>query len=1016
MYYNGIDAYIVNRLKNMVKGRVLDSKLARYMYSSDASMYEIIPLCIVVASCIEDVVNTVRFAYEHGIAVTARGGGTGLVGQAIGDGIILDLSNMNKVIEVNTNYDYVLVEPGVYKGMLDTLLKHYNKCIPVDPSSADYCTIGGMIANNASGSHTVKYGSMIDYVISLDVVLSDGSILHARKVSMDEINDASKNSMEVKIARDLYAMLYDKRDIIKDGFPKVSKNSSGYRLDRVLCNDGIDLAKLFVASEGTLGIVVRAKLKIVDIAKYRALALLAFKDTYDASLYTRKVVANLRPSAVELIDKTVIDIAKMSSGRDDKLKQYLDVDCMLFVEFDGNSREEVEGYMTKLLEEVKSSGGMCKCIAYSYNNDEISKIWDIRKNALSYVMKVRKGNSKALAFIEDPIVGVDRLAELVKRLKEIYRKHGIDAYTMYGHAADGNIHTRPILDMSDEYTNAKIHAIAEDVFSLVKSMNGSISAEHGDGIARSKFVKMLYPSDVYSLFVKIKTLFDPKNIMNPGKKIPLEDIKIGSNSSNNSNYYYRYSSYSLTDNIRYSKKSRTDVTVLNWGMRRSSIAEHATGYAYELSLNDEVDLCHGCGMCRELSYKVRMCPVYKGLHTEAASCRGRNNMLRWLLRLADNASKGSFTLEFTNEYRDIIYKYCIQCKMCLIDCPSNVDVGKIMAEARARYASVNGLPKGYKYFADIDKYASLVCKLALLSNVLMRSRFFRVMLEHLTGIDSRKSIPRFSRVTFDELYYRYKQPMLDKSVAFFADTYIRYINPMLGLKIIKILNLNGYRVEYPRQLSSGLPALLEGAVDKGKRVAEYNIDHLYSYASKGMPIVTFSPSASLALRMEYLNVIDDEKSRSVAHLTYDIHEFLNMLRRDKVLMEFGAVDEDALVHMHCHTLVQGYDNDVMELLRCIPSLRVSLLERGCCGVGGSYSFIKDNYELSMLIGKELFDAIYAGISNGRTVYTTGESCMLQIDEGLRKIKWDKNAISNNIVNRKSIGLTIELIARAYGIA
>ncbi len=1001
MHYNSIDEHAINRLKGMIKGKVLDSELDRYMYSSDASMYEIIPSCIVVASCIEDVVNTVRFAYEHGIAVTARGGGTGLVGQAIGDGIIIDLSDMNKVIEVNTNDGYVIVEPGVYKGMLDRVLKRYNKCIPVDPSSADYCTIGGMIANNASGSHTVKYGSMIDYVLELDVVLADGSILHARKVSIDEIKDASKDSIEVKIARDIYAMLYDKSDIIKNGFPRVSKNSSGYRLDRVLCSDGIDLAKLFVASEGTLGIVVRAKLKIIDAAKYRALVLLAFKDTYDACLYTSKIVANLRPSAVELIDKTVIDIVKISNGND-SLKQYLDADCMLFVEFDGNSREEVKMQMDGLLKDVKNSADICKCITYSYNNDEIARIWDVRKSALAYVMKVRKGNNKALAFIEDLVVSVDRLAELVKGLKEIYKRHGVISYTIYGHAADGNIHTRPMLDISNGYTTAKINALAEDVFSLVKSMNGSISAEHGDGIARSRFIKMLYPSDIYSLFINIKSILDPKNIMNPGKKIPLDDIKYG-----NSN---QYNSYSLTDNLRYLSKDGKDATLLNWGIRSSRVAERATGYVYELSYRDEVDLCHGCGMCRDLSYKVRMCPVYKGLHTEVASCRGRNNILRWMLRLAD-ASKGSFTPEFTDEYRDIIYKYCIQCKMCLIDCPSNVDVGKIIAEARARYATAHGLPKGYKYFADIDKYANIACKLAPLSNALMSSRLFRIMLEYLTGIDARKSIPRFSRIRFDELYSRYTQPMLDKRVAFFADTYIRYINPMLGLKIVKILNMNGYRVEYPKQLSSGLPALLEGAIDKGKMIARYNIDNLYIYASDGIPIVTFSPSASLALRMEYLNVIDDEKSRGVAYNTYDIHEFLNMLRRGNELMEFKPVNEDALVHMHCHTLVQGYDKDVIELLRCIPSLKVSLLERGCCGVGGSYSFIKDNYELSMSIGKELFNAVYDGISNGKRIYTTGESCMLQIDEGLRKIIGN----NSNSIKGYSIGLTVELIARAYGI-
>ncbi len=980
---------IAERLRHIVRGKVLDSILERYAYSSDASMYEIVPLCIVVASCVEDVVNTLRFAYEHGIAVTARGGGSGLVGQAIGEGIIIDLSGMNRVIEVNTDSNYVIVEPGLYKGILDKLLKQYGKCIPVDPSSADYCTIGGMIANNASGSHTVKYGSMIDYVISLDVVLSDGRIINARKVGIDEINDPSNDSEEVKIARELYAILYDKKEIISKGYPKVSKNSSGYRLDRVLCNDGIDLAKLFVASEGTLGIVIRAELKIIDMQKYRGLALLAFNNTYDASLYTSKIVSNstLRPSAVELIDKTVIDIARMS-GRTDEY--YLDADCLLFVEFDGMNKEEVEEQMLKLLD-VNDSRCLCKCLAYSYNNDEISRLWDVRKNALAYAMKVRRG--KALAFIEDPVVCIDRLAEFIRRLEKIYRVHGIKDYTIYGHAADGNLHTRPILNVNDERIKEKIESIAEDVFSLVKSMQGSISAEHGDGIARSRFVKMLYPHDIYSLFIKIKNLLDPKGIMNPGKKIPIEDfIRKDERDA---------SSYSLKHIY-----TTANATMLKWGIKSSRIAESITGYHDELSYSDEVDLCHGCGMCRELSYKIRMCPVYKGLYTEIAACRGRNNMLRWMLRLADNASKGSFTLSFTDEYRDIIYKYCIQCKMCLIDCPSNVDVGKIIAEARARYSSINGLPKGYKYFVDIDRYAGLACRLSYLSNILMGNRLFRRLLEHVTGIDARKSIPRFSGFTFDELYARYKQPMLDKSVALFADTYIRYINPTLGLKMIKVLNLNGYKVEYPKQLSSGLPALLEGAVDKGREIARYNIDNLYSY---DMPIITLFPSSCIALRMEYLNVIDDEKSRYVASNTYDIHEFLSMLNKGKMLREFNAIDEDILVHMHCHTLVQGYDKDVIALLRHIPKLNVNVFERGCCGVGGSYSFIKGNYDLSMLIGKELFNAVYKGISKGKRIYTTGESCMLQIEDGLRYLRYQG-------YNNNGIGLTLELIARAYCIS
>ncbi len=986
----------VESLKGLLRCRVLDSELYRYIYSSDASIYEIEPLCIVLAESVNDVVDTVRFAYEHNIPVIARGGATGLVGQAVGEGIIIDMTGMNRVLEINISKGYVTVEPGIYKGILDDILKAYGKCIPVDPSSADYCTIGGMIANNASGIHTVKYGSTIDYVVSLEVVLSDGSIIDARRISIHEMNDPSNKSREVEIARALYSILKGKEDTISKGYPKVKKNSSGYRLDRVLCSDGIDLAKLFVASEGTLGIIVKARLKIIDIPRYRALALLAFDSTYDASLYASSISSTLRPSSIELIDKSVI---RLVNQRD---IQHLDpdhgsdsidtnVNSLLFVEFDGYSREEVDSSLNELLEYTHRYGDVhgVRCLTYSSNIDEISKIWGIRKKALAYVMKMRKGKAKALAFIEDPVVDVSRLADLVRGIEGIYAKHGVEYYTIYGHAADGNLHTRPMVDLSKDY-RGEMYSLAMDMLTLVKEMGGSISAEHGDGIARREFVRLLYGDEIYDLFVAVKMLLDPRNIMNPGKKISIER-------SDDSNRLI----HSLTEHIRISNEPNK--TELNWGMKSPKIIEAITSYPYTLTYGNEVSLCHGCGMCRELSYRVRMCPVYKGLQREEASCRGRNNMLRWLSQLSSLASKHPFT----DDYKDIIYRYCIQCKMCLVDCPSNVDVGKIMAEARARYAAVKGLPKGYRYFAEIDRYAYLASRLSPLSNRLICNRLFRLLLEYITGIDSKKHIPRFSSVIFDRLFSDYRQRDYDKQVALFADTYIRYINPSLGLKIVKILNLNGYRVEYPRQLSSGLPALLEGAVDTGKRIAMYNIDNLYHYASKGIPIVTFSPSASLALRMEYLNVIDDERSRLVADNVYDIHELLNMLNNKGELMEFNTVvDEDTLLHMHCHTIVQGYDKDVLELLRRIPRLRVSLLERGCCGVGGSYSFIKGNYELSMLIGKELFHSVSEAFKDKRYVYTTGESCMLQMIEGTRYHGYN---------HEPRIGLTVELISRAYNI-
>ncbi|MCS7141945.1 MAG: FAD-binding protein [Candidatus Nitrosocaldus sp.] len=965
---------VVEELRSRVKGRVLASITERYMYSSDASAYEILPLCVVVAEDVQDVVSTVKVAYEHNVPVIARGGGSGLAGQAIGSGIIIDLTGLNRIIDMDVERGYVTVEAGVYKGILDKELSKHGKFIPVDPSSSDYCTIGGMIANNASGAHTLKYGSMIDYVEAVDVVLSDGSLVHASRVDMN-----TSNGIEARIARELYNIIAPKMGIIREGFPKVSKNSSGYRIDRVLLDDStVDLAKLFVGSEGTLGIVVRAVLRIIDMPRFRALALLAFDDTYNASLHARDVV-RLGPSALELIDRTVMDMARGIDGRDGDGEGGLfdkGYDCMLFVEFDGNSMDDLMRRMDMLMSLSSNARGL-RHVRCSYDEDEVARLWEVRKRALAYTMKVRVGKGKPVAFIEDPVVAVDLLPELVDALRRVYGRYGIQ-YSLYGHAGDGNLHTRPILDLSNDSSIRVMRALADELFHIVKGMNGSISAEHGDGLARSEFVRMLYGDEIYSLFVKVKSMLDPKGIMNPGKKV------VGGGSS---------ASSMLTRNLRY-RSSNIDSTALLWGKRTSSIARRVTGYDQELSYGDEVSLCHGCGMCRELSYKVRMCPVYKGLHTEVASCRGRNNVLRWLLNLADAAEHHA--LMDSREYEELIYKYCIQCKMCLVDCPSNVNVGKIMAEARARYAMRNGLPKGYRYFADIDRYARLACRYSWLSNMLMGSRPFRLILERTAGIDARKMMPRFSSRLFDEIFSSYRQPALEKSVVFFADTYIRYIDPMLGLKIVKMLNINGYRVEFPEQLSSGLPAMLEGALDTARRIVGFNVSRLYPYASKGIPIITFSPSASLALRMEYMNVQDDERVRTVADCTQDIHEFLYDLHSRSELAEPGPVDEDTLVHMHCHTLVQGYDRHVVSLLKGIPSLRFDVLERGCCGVGGSYSFIKGNHELSMLMGRELFDAVKA---SGRRVYTTGESCRLQMEEG----------------SGRDVGLTIELMTRAYNI-
>ncbi|MFQ6135548.1 MAG: FAD-linked oxidase C-terminal domain-containing protein, partial [Nitrososphaerales archaeon] len=499
------------------------------------------------------------------------------------------------------------------------------------------------------------------------------------------------------------------------------------------------------------------------------------------------------------------------------------------------------------------------------------------------------------------------------------------------------------------------------VFSLVIEYRGSITGEHGDGLVRSRYVEQMFGKKVYKIFSQIKSVFDPTSIMNPGKKIT-DDPTL------------------MTKNLRYgtSYRRRPVKTALNWNITGNRLIQSIIGYSDEFTYEDEVELCHGCGTCRELT-PGRMCPVFKAYHGEVDSCRGRLSVLRWLLKTDGLPSE----FEVTDEYQEIIYNHCVQCRMCHIECPSNVNVGKLMAEARARYSTKKGVPKGYRYFADIDRYGELGSRLAPLSNHIFENTVFRMLLEWFAGIDRRRGFPSFSRQTFAERFREYKASVeprsYGKSLVFFYDTYINYNDPDLGISIVKILEKNGYNVLIPLQKSSGLPAILEGSPDMGRKMAEYNVTNLAPYAEKGFPIVTFSPSSGVALKVEYLNVLDTPASRAVADSTFDIHEFLYSLHnKGELVGDFRSVEKDVYVHLHCHDLVQKIEGDITGFLGLLPGLKFSILERGCCGIGGAFGFVKGNYERSMRMGEPLFDAVK---SADRPVYSTGESCALQMEAG-----------------------------------
>ncbi len=489
---------IAGDLLRIAKGEVLDDSWSRQVYSVDASQYEISPAAVAYPADDHDVRQVCEYSFANKTPVTARGAGTGLLGQSLSDGgIVLDFTkHMNRIMEIEN--DHVVVQPGIVKGVLDRELKKRNKFLPPDPASSNYCTIGGMIADNSSGIHCLGYGNTIDFVEQVDVVYPDGGAGFASA----EKFDARMEKLHELLARFAVA--------IKNGYPKVNKNSCGYRLDAVIAGGRFQPHKVFAASEGTLGVLTSAKMHILDIPAHRCMLVLGFEDLLDA-VSAVPAILKFSPAALEMMDHTIVSGGKMSVADDAR-------GCLLFVEFVGDSSRGVEGRMTLCRQELT---GRCSVVEYAADEQSITRIWQARKGALNTIMKMTVGSRKPVGLIEDTVVRPDLLEDHASGLLQTYRENKLD-YVMFGHVGDGNMHTRPVIDLGSKPQVELMERIAASVFARVIKSGGTITGEHGDGLARVGYIEMMYGRQITDLFSKVKRLFDPGFTMNPGKKVPVQ--------------------------------------------------------------------------------------------------------------------------------------------------------------------------------------------------------------------------------------------------------------------------------------------------------------------------------------------------------------------------------------------------------------------------------------------------------------------------------------------------------------
>jgi len=934
---------VAAELQSLIQGDVRCDEVTRVLYSTGACMYRIKPLGVVFPKSREDVAVTVRYAAEHGIPVIPRGGGSSRCGQELGTGIVLDFTRyMHRIVELDPGAGRVRVEPGCTLTALTTALKAHRKYFPPDPSSGDVCAIGGMLATNSKGAHSVKYGTTRDYLESLEVVLASGAVVRTEPVQRNgsRLSALLRDPVQGSMYTGLLDILDRFGDQLKAKAPEVTNNNCGYNLWRLAQDGMVDLGQLFTGSEGTLGIFTEATFRILDHPRHRTIALLTF-DSLEKMGEAVVVLRDLKPSMIEVIERQLLDFSREANP---ELRPFVPegIEAILILEHEGEHPEEVDAAMAatrrRLLETTRLATGMLLAAA----PDDQARIVAIRKVAGAVASKAT-GPRKPLAFIEDAAVYPTRLPDFIVRMRGLLRKHGVTAGT-YGHAGDGNLHILPFLDPKDPRDIALIQAIAEEAHRIVWDLKGTISAEHGDGLARTPFITGQY-GQLTKAFREVKALLDPRGILNPGKIVGDAPPPV--------NGHLRYGP----------------------GYRAAAVTTHH-GFRGEGGFAAAVERCTGVGNCRKMH--GTMCPSYMVTREEEHATRGRANLLRAALSgelppeaLAGPELYGALDL-------------CLECKACKGECPTSVDMAKLKAEFLARYYARTGIPLRARIFGHAATLGRWGSRLAPLSNWAAAIPGARGLLHHLVGIERRRPLPPFAAETFPRWFRRRGgSPHGTRGVvALFPDTFMTYHYPEVGIAATLLLEGLGYQVVLADVGCCGRTLISKGLLDEAARSSGAVVERLYGYVEAKIPIVGCEPSCILTLRDEYPELLEGPRAEAVARQSFLLEEFLvGGHRPGELAGTFRETRRRVLVHGHCHQKALVGLRPTTEALRLVPGLAVEVIDAGCCGMAGSFGFEREHYDLSLAIGRQrLFPAVeQAGLD--AEVVASGVSCRQQILHG-----------------------------------
>ncbi|HXU87905.1 MAG TPA: FAD-linked oxidase C-terminal domain-containing protein [Methylomirabilota bacterium] len=928
-----------HELRKRVRGSVRFDQGSRLLYSTDASMYQVEPIGVVIPRDADDVAAAFDVARAQRVALLPRGGGTSLTGQTVNRALVFDFSqHMNQVLEVNTDEGWARVQPGLVQDELNAHVRPMGLLFGPDTSTSNRATIGGMLGNNSGGSHSIAYGLTVEHVMELTTLLADGTRVVFGTVTAEAFEAKCRlDGAEGRIYREIAAIRLEFADEIRTRYPKHWRRVAGYNLNEAIKDFPLNVARVVVGSEGTLLAVLEAKVRLVKRPRTTALDVIHYQEIQEA-LESSQSILETGPYAVELTDKVILDLAR-SNIEQSKRMAFVNGEpgAILIVEYAGESEAEVRGKI-EALEARRARERFGYAAHLAYDPAEQQSIWKLRKAGLGLLLGM-KGDKKPIAFVEDTCVEPRHLKDFVPRFAEIFAKHETTG-AYYGHCSVGCLHIRPVIDLKTPRGLEQVRAIADEITDLVLQYSGTISSEHGDGRARSPFLERMYGPTLMEAFRRLKNAFDPDHRMNPGNIVD---------------------SPGILENLRYGVSYKT------WEPKTLLDFSEQGGFAAA------IEMCNGVGACRK-TLEGTMCPSYMVTRDEEHSTRGRANALRAVL------SGRMAPAEFTGRRLYEVMDLCLECKGCKAECPSNVDMAKMKYEFLHHYYAANGRPLRNRLFGRIAALNALGARLPAVANRLANLPLNRWVLEKIAGIDRRRPLPALAEETFESWFRRRPRPAAAPrgQVVLFHDTFVTYNVPGIGHAAVQLLEAGGYEVVLVDRKCCGRPMISKGMLTEAREHARYNVERLHPYAARGVAIIGLEPSCLLTLRDEWVDLLRTEEARLVARQSALLEQFLLRERERGLTLPFSGRRQHALLHGHCHQkALVGTAPTVAALTWA--GFDVSEVDSGCCGMAGSFGFEREHYDVSIALGNRRLAPAVKATPADTAVIAPGISCRQQIE-------------------------------------